>query len=98
MRARNLINNTVYYCIPEPKKYNFIRSQARILLNIYDNFTNETDYKYNLHLDLLEKYETNIKNNKLLYANVRESELYKLDIYKNTFIEYFINWHLYNIF
>jgi hypothetical protein len=87
MRARNLINNTVYYCIPEPKKYNFIRSQTRILLNIYDNFTNETDYKYNLHLDLLEKYETNIKNNKLLYANVRESELYKLDIYKNTFIK-----------
>ncbi len=32
MRARTLINNKIYYSIPEPKKYNFIRSQAKILL------------------------------------------------------------------
>lgn len=87
MRARYLINNIVYFSIPEPKKYNFIKSQARILLNIYDNFTNETDYKYNLHLDLLDKYEKNINNNKLLFKSYRDSELYKLDIYRSTFIK-----------
>ncbi len=87
MRARYLINNIVYFSIPEPKKYNFIKSQSKILLNIYDNFTNETNYKYDVHLNLLERYETNIKNNKMLFKSVRESELFKLEIYRPTFIK-----------
>jgi hypothetical protein len=87
MRARYLINNIVYFSIPEPKKYNFIKSQSNILLNMFDNFTNEINYKYDVHLNLLERYETNINNNKRLYKSVKDSELYKLEIYRQTFIK-----------
>ena len=87
MRARNIINNKIYFSIPEPKKYNFIKSQANILLNIYDNYDNEINYNYEVHLKLIEQYITNLKNNKILYEHIKEKELIRIDNYKESFIK-----------
>lgn len=85
-RARVLINETVYYSIPEPKKYNFIRSQAKILLNLYYNYNDIVNYNHKLQLELLTQYEKNLDNNNFLFPKHKANEKERLDEYKRFFI------------
>jgi hypothetical protein len=45
MRARNLINNNLYYCTPKEKDINFIMYPSKTYLKLYNNFDDETEEK-----------------------------------------------------
>jgi len=95
MRARTIKNNKIYFSIPEPKTYNFIRSSANIKINLYNNFDDQINYNFELHKKLIEEYKTKLQNQSNKYFeqktdkknNYLSSELYKVEKYEYYFIK-----------
>ncbi len=87
MRARNLIDDKLYFSLPEPRKYNCIKSQANLLLSIYDNYDQERNYNYDLHMKSLDQYEKNIETNKISYDHLQNKEKIRIQNYRESFIK-----------
>jgi hypothetical protein len=84
MRARTIKKNKIYFSIPETKTYNFIKSNANIKMNIYNNYDETINNNYELQKKLIAEYR--IKLNKQTTNKYIINEIEKLKNYEYYFI------------
>ena len=79
MRARTIKNNKIYFSLPDPKTYNFIKCYANIKKKNFDNYDNIINYNFELHKKLIEEYKTKLKNNIYSKSKYIQNEIDKLE-------------------
>ena len=80
-RVRYLINNNVYFSIPEKKEYTNIKQMGYSQLNLYFNFDKDTEESIILNNKIINEMEQNI--DKVTHNKNSQNLLQELRCYRS---------------